>query len=41
MPIPATYVVAKDGTITYAHLDVDYTYRAELEEIIAALTDLK
>ncbi len=41
LPIPATYVVAKDGTITYVHLDVDYTYRAELEEIIAALTDLK
>ncbi len=41
LPIPATYVVANDGTITYAHLDVDHTYRAEPEEIIAALTDLK
>ena len=41
LPLPATYVVAKDGTITYAHLDVDYTYRAELEEVIAALTELK
>jgi peroxiredoxin len=41
LPIPATYVVAKDGTVTYAHLDVDYTYRADLEEIVEALGNME
>jgi peroxiredoxin len=37
LPIPATYVVGKNGKIIYAHVDPDYTKRADPEEILAAL----
>lgn len=37
LPIPATYVIDKNGKITYAFLDVDYKKRAEPSEIIQAL----
>ena len=37
LPIPATYVIGKDGIITWRHLDVDYRTRAEPEDIIDAL----
>lgn len=40
LPIPATYVVDTTGVIRYAHLDVDYTYRAEPAEILEALKEL-
>ena len=32
LPIPATFVVARDGTIEFAHVDRDYRERAEPEE---------
>lgn len=37
LPIPATYVIAPDGTIVYSYVNADYTQRAELEQIIAVL----
>jgi peroxiredoxin len=37
LPLPATYVVGRDGTVAHAFIDVDYTKRAEPEEIIAAV----
>jgi len=37
IPIPATYVVDTDGTITYAFVDVDYRNRAEPDEVVAAI----
>jgi peroxiredoxin len=37
LPIPATYVVAKDGTIRLACVDADYRKRLEPREILAAL----
>lgn len=37
LPLPATYVVAQDGTIAYRFADADYTKRAEPQSIIAAL----
>ncbi|WP_428266220.1 peroxiredoxin-like family protein [Haliangium sp.] len=40
LPLPATYVVARDGTIGYAFVDADYTKRAEPEHILAALRGL-
>jgi len=40
LPIPATYVIGKDGIITWRHLDVDYRTRAEPEDIINALKKL-
>jgi len=41
LPLPATYVVARDGTVAYAMIDVDYTHRAEPDDIVAALQRLK
>jgi peroxiredoxin len=37
LPIPATYVVAKDGKIKYAFLDVDYTHRADPLDLLKSL----
>ena len=37
LPIPASYVIARDGTVTYAFVDVDHTRRAEPEALVAAV----
>ena len=36
IPIPATYVVDKNGIVQYAFMNEDYTVRAEISEIIEA-----
>ncbi|MEC9282828.1 MAG: redoxin domain-containing protein [Bdellovibrionota bacterium] len=41
LPIPATYVINKDGKIVYSFLNVDYVQRAEPADIIKALNSLK
>jgi peroxiredoxin len=40
LPMPATYVVATDGTIVKAFVDADYTKRMEPAEAVAALKAL-
>jgi len=40
LPIPATYVIDKKGTIVYKHFDENYKVRAEVEEILSALESL-
>ena len=40
LPVPATYVIDRYGTIQAAHVDKDYTKRMEPEAIIAALKAL-
>ncbi len=37
LPVPATYVIDRDGTVALAFVDVDYRNRLEPAEIIAAL----
>ena len=37
LPVPATFVIGKGGTVLKAFVDADYTRRAEPDEIIAAL----
>ena len=37
LPIPATYVVDRDGTVLYASVDEDYTERPEPGEILDVL----
>lgn len=37
LPIPATYVIDKDGTVIDCFVDADYTKRMEPAEVIAAL----
>lgn len=39
--IPATYVIDTDFTVRFAFLDEDFTRRADIEEIIAALGDIR
>ena len=41
LPLPGTYVVDKDGTVKYAFANADYTKRAEPEDVISALKELK
>ena len=37
LPVPATYVIGKDGRIKYRHFDYDYKVRATASEILGAL----
>jgi len=41
LPIPATYVVGRDGIVKYAFVNPDYTQRAEPSEVLDVLTSLK
>jgi peroxiredoxin len=41
LPVPATYVIAPDGRIRLAHVDVDYRRRLEPEAILACLNSLR
>jgi peroxiredoxin len=41
IPIPASYVVDRDGVIRYAFVDVDFTRRAAPDDIVAVLESLK
>jgi peroxiredoxin len=41
IPMPASFVVDRSGTIRYAFVDVDFTHRAEPEEIVAVLRKLE
>jgi peroxiredoxin len=40
LPIPATYIIDTDGTITYAFVDADYQKRAEPADVVRALQSL-
>ena len=40
LPIPATYVVAKNGIIAFAFIDADYTNRLDPEIIVSELKKL-
>lgn len=40
LPLPATYVIARDGTVAEAFIDIDYTRRAEPADIQAAVVRL-
>jgi peroxiredoxin len=37
LPVPATYVIGRSGKIIYVHFDKDYTKRASVSSILAAL----
>jgi len=37
LPIPATYILDRDGSVLYASADEDYTERPEPKDIVAAL----
>lgn len=40
LPIPATFVISRDGIVTWRYVDVDYRTRSEPEDIIIALKNL-
>ncbi|MEV6330621.1 peroxiredoxin-like family protein [Streptomyces sp. NPDC051909] len=40
LPLPATYVVDRDGTVRWAFVNTDYALRAEPSDILAALDTL-
>jgi peroxiredoxin len=40
LPIPATYVIGRDGIIALAFLDVDYRNRPEPSDVLTALRAL-
>lgn len=38
LPVSATYLIDRDGTITYAYADIDYRDRADPLDVIHVLT---
>ncbi|MBW6497009.1 MAG: AhpC/TSA family protein [Bacteroidales bacterium] len=40
LPVPATFVIGRDGKIAWRHFDPDYKKRASAREIMEALTGL-
>src|SRR5215471_2924055 len=40
LPVPATYVIDRDGTVALAFVDVDYRNRLEPAEILTVLKNL-
>lgn len=40
LPVPATFVIAQNGTVAYVFRDEDYKQRAQNEDIIEALQNL-
>jgi peroxiredoxin len=41
LPIPATFVINREGKVTWRFVDVDYRTRSEPDDIINALRKLK
>lgn len=41
LPLPATYVIGRDGRIIHAHIEADYRERAEPAEVISAICRTK
>jgi peroxiredoxin len=40
LPMPATYVIDRAGVIRFAHIDPEYTRRAEPADVLAAVRGL-
>ena len=41
LPMPARYVIARDGTIVYAEVNPDYTQRPDPSELLPVLERLR
>ena len=41
LPLPATYVIDRDGRIAYAHVEADYRERAEPRDVLAAVARVR
>ncbi|HJP64258.1 MAG TPA: peroxiredoxin-like family protein [Mucilaginibacter sp.] len=37
LPVPATYVIGKNGKLIYVHFDKDYTKRASVSDLLTAI----
>jgi len=40
LPVPATYIIAQDGTIRWKQFNIDYKQRASIKEIATALQSM-
>jgi peroxiredoxin len=38
LPIPGTFVIGRDGAVSYAFVEPDYTRRADPDELLAAVS---
>jgi peroxiredoxin len=41
LPVPATYIIDTDGTITFAYVDEDYSKRADYKKVVKQLQALQ
>lgn len=39
LPVPATYVIDRDGRVAFAHVEADYRERAEPRDVLAAVAE--
>ena len=39
LPVPATYVIKQDGTISYKHFDYNYSERPTVSELVTHLSE--
>ena len=40
LPVPATYIIAQDGTVFSSHFNEDYTERMTVKDMLTALQEL-
>ena len=41
LPVPATYVIDRQGRIAFAHIEADYRERSEPRDLLAAVAELR
>jgi peroxiredoxin len=41
LPVPATYVIDRDGRVVYAHIEADYRERAEPSDVLASIAQAR
>jgi len=41
LPVPATYIIAKDGTVFSSHFNEDYSERMTVKDMLSVLKDMK
>jgi len=40
LPVPASYIIGREGTITHAFMDADFRHRADPKELVKALASI-
>ena len=41
LPLPACFVIGRDGRVAWSHVDADYTRRAEPADVLSVIRGLE